>query len=110
MLLSLSDFPFPWQYFFPGAEEPPDFIIYSGIVLGIFGLIVAVGLWLLKRWSFWATLIVAALNFLLGVPGVVEVSTPGLRAAIIAGEILAVLVIVLVVLPASRRALAAPVA
>jgi hypothetical protein len=34
-LFSLMNFPGPWWYAVPGAEETPAFIIYSGIVLGM---------------------------------------------------------------------------
>jgi hypothetical protein len=47
-LFSLMNFPGPWWYAVPGAEETPAFIIYSGIV----GIVVAVGLWMLKTWSY----------------------------------------------------------
>jgi len=103
VLLSLFDFPWP----FPGMEEAPAFVIYSGIVLGIVGLIVAVGLWMMKRWSYWATIVVSVLNFLLGAPGVVMAPGVALKAAIAVSEVVAVLIIVLVVLPSSRQALAA---
>ncbi len=35
VLLSLFDFPWPWMLLFPEVEEPPAFVFYSGIVLGI---------------------------------------------------------------------------
>jgi hypothetical protein len=55
-LFSLMNFPGPWWYLVPGAvEATPMVVIYSGIVLG---LVAAVGLWTLKRWSFWLTLVV----------------------------------------------------
>src|SRR5215213_10426503 len=107
VLLSLFDFPWPYQLLFPMAEAPPAFILYSGYVLGIVGLVVAVGLWMLQRWSLWATIVVCVLNFLLGAPGVVMAPGAALKAVIAVGEALAVLIIVLVVLPSSRRALAA---
>src|SRR5215212_5505357 len=106
VLLSLFDFPWPYMLFFPGAVEPPAFIIYSGYVVGIAGIVVAIGLWMMQKWSYWATIGVCVLNFLLGAPGVVF--APGaLKAVIVVGEIVAVLIIVLVVLPSSRGALAA---
>ena len=105
VLQSLTDFPFPWWFLFPGAEEPPDFILYSGIALGIVGLVVAVGLWMLRPWSFWATFVVSVLNFLLAAPGVLEAPTAALRTAIAVTAIVAALTIVLIVLPSSRRAL-----
>ena len=106
VLLSLFDFPWPWMLLFPGAEEPPAFVLYSGYVLGIVGLVVAVGLWMLQRWSFWATIVVCVLNFLAGAPGVLFAPGAALKAVIAVGEVVAVLIIVLVVLPTSRRALA----
>lgn len=107
VLLSLFDFPWPYQLLFPGAESPPAFVLYSGYVLGIVGLVVAIGLWMLARWSFSATLVVCVLNLLLGAPGVVVAPGAALKAVIAVGEVVAVLIIVFVVLPSSRRAFAA---
>jgi uncharacterized membrane protein (DUF2068 family) len=106
VILSLSGFPWPWMLLFPGVEEPPAFILYSGIVLGIVGLVVAVGLWTMKKWSYWATIIVCVLNFLTGVPGVFLGPTAGIQVLSAVLAVVAVLIIVLVVLPSSRRALA----
>jgi hypothetical protein len=106
VLLSLFDFPWPYQLLFPMSEEPPAFILYSGYVLGIVGLVIAVGLWMLQRWSLWATIVVCVLNFLLGAPGVVMAPGAALKAVIVLTEVVAVLIIVLVVLPTSRRTFA----
>ena len=106
VLLSLSDFPWLFELLFPGVEEPPAFIIYSGYVEGIVGLVAAIGLWMLKPWSLWATIVVCALNLLLGLPGLLFAPGAALKAVIAVTEIVAVLIIVLVVLPDSRRALA----
>jgi hypothetical protein len=105
VLLSLINFPFPWWFLFPGVEDPPTFVIYSGIVLGLVGLVVAAGLWMLKTWCLRATLIVCVINLLLGAPGVVLGPTAPLRVTVLVTEVVAVLIIVLVVLPSSRRAL-----
>jgi hypothetical protein len=106
VLLSLSDFPWLYEFLFPGGEEPPDFILYSGYVVGVVGLVAAVGLWMLKPWSLWATIVVCVLNFLLGAPGVIFAPGAALKALIAVTEVVAILIIVLVVLPTSRRALA----
>ena len=103
VLLSLQNVPWFWWYFFPGVEEPPAFVIYSGIV----GLVAAVGLWMTQPWSLWVTIVVAALNFLFGVSGVILGPTAGIQAIVAVSEVAAVLIIVLVMLPTSRRALAA---
>jgi hypothetical protein len=108
LLVLLSLFNFPWLYrlFFPGAVEPPAIVFYSGYVVGIVGLLVAIGLWRLNKWSYWATIVVCVLNILSGAPGVV-VAPGALKDVIVVGVVVAVLIIVLVVLPSSRRALAA---
>ena len=107
VLLSLFDFPWPYQLLFPMATEaPPAFILYSGYVLGIVGLVIAVGLWMLQRWSLWATIVVCVLNFLLGLPGVLFAPGAALKAVIVLTEVVAVLIIVLVVLPTWRHTFA----
>ena len=105
VLLSLTNFPWLFLFLFPGEEGPPAFILYSGYVVGIVGLVVAIGLWMLQKWSYWATIVVCVLNFLSAAPGLVMVSSAGLKALIAVSEVVAVLIIVLVVLPDSRRAL-----
>ncbi len=108
-LFSLMNFPGPWWYLVPGTlEETPMFVIYSGIVLGIVGIAAAVGLWMLKKWGYWATIIVCVLNILSSVPAPAMVSSAALLAVIAAQSVGFVLVIVLIVLPDSRRAFATP--
>jgi hypothetical protein len=106
-LFSLMNFPGPWWYVVAGAAEvTPMFVIYSGIVLGIVGIVAAVGLWMMKMWSFWLTIVVCVVNILLNVSGLVMVLPGGLKALIALQTVGFVLGIVLVVLPSSRRALA----
>jgi len=107
VLLSLFNFPWPYELLFPGVEEPPAFVIYSGYVVGVVGLVVSVGLWMLKPWSYWATIVVCVLNFLAGAPGVIMAPGAALKAVVAVTEVVAVLIIVLVMRPDSRRALAA---
>jgi len=107
VLLSLFDFPWPWMLLFPGAEQPPAFVIYTGLVLGIVGLVVAVGLWMMKAWSYLATIIVCVLNLFSGAPGIVFGPTAGIRVLSAVLEVVALLIIVLVMRPSSRRALEA---
>ena len=103
---SLFGFPWAWRLLFPGVGEPPAFVLYTGLVLGIVGLVVAVGLWMMKAWSYWATIVVCVLNLLSGAPGMVLGPTAGIKVTSAALGVVAVLIIVLVVLPSSRRALA----
>ena len=108
VLLSLTNFPWLYDFLFAAREfeGPPGFILYSGYVVGVAGLVAAVGLWMLQKWSYWVTIVVCVLNFLAGAPGVLFAPGAALKAVIAVGEVVAVLIIVLVVLPTSRRALA----
>jgi uncharacterized membrane protein len=105
-LFSVMNFPGPWWYLVPEAMEAPTFILYSGIVLGIVGIVAALGLWMQKTWSFWLTIVVCVLNILLALPAPAMVQTGGLLALIVVQTIGFILVVVLVVLPTSRRAFA----
>src|SRR5215204_5222292 len=91
VLLSLFNFPWPWLLLFPGVEQPPAFVIYTGLVLGVVGLVVAVGLWMMKAWSFWATIVVCVLNLLSGAPGVFLGPTVGVRVLSAVLEVVALL-------------------
>jgi uncharacterized membrane protein (DUF2068 family) len=107
-LFSLMNFPGPWWYAVPGAmEETPMIVLYVGIVLGIVGIVAAGGLWMLKKWGWWATIIVSVINILLNLLGLAMVQSGALQAAIAVQTIGFVLTLVLVVLPSARRALAA---
>src|SRR5215217_7441488 len=107
VLLSLANFPWLYDFLFAAGEfeGPPAFILYSGYVVGVAGFVTAVGLWMLQKWSYWVTIVVCVLNFLLGAPGLVMAPGAAMKAFIAVGEVVAVLIIVLVVLPDSRRAL-----
>ena len=106
-LFSLMNFPGPWWYVVSGvAEVTPMFVIYSGIVLGIVGIVAAVGLWMMKTWSLWLTIVVCVLNIVLNVSGLVMMLPGGLKALIAVQTIGFILTLVLVVIPSSRRALA----
>src|SRR5215216_3548942 len=107
-LFSLMNFPGPWWYAVPGAAElTPMFVLYSGIVLGIVGLVAAVGLWMMKTWSLWLTIVVRVINILFHVSALVMVLPGGLKALIAVQTVGFVLTLVLVVLPSTRRALSA---
>jgi hypothetical protein len=102
-LFSLLSLPGP---LLPGSEGVPAVVLYSGVVLGVAGLVASAGLWMLKKWGLWLTVVVNVLGGLSAAPGVGAAPNAGLQAAAIAGVLVSALVIVLVVLPSSRRALA----
>ena len=79
-------------------------IVYVIIGLGIFGLVAAGGLWMLKRWALWLTIVISVLNILAAAPGLVF--APDLTGRVLAtiGVVGFALVVVLAVLPGSRRA------
>ena len=102
-LFSLLSLPGP---LLPGSEGVPAVVLYSGIVLGVGGLVASAGLWMLKKWGLWLTIIVNVLGALSAAPGLVVAPNAALGAAALVGILISALIIVLVVLPSSRRALA----
>src|SRR3954466_12974405 len=70
VLESIFDVPFVWDLLFPGAgvgeASWQDQSAY--IALGLVGFLVVYGLWKLRSWSFVATIVVATMNALLGLP------------------------------------------
>lgn len=86
------------------TEGIPAFVVYSCVALGVVGLVAAAGLWMLRKWSIWLTIIVSAFNILAAVPGVAVAPNGALQAAATATVVVFALIIVLAVLPASRRA------
>src|SRR5215217_1636568 len=88
----------------PSPKMSPDRAL--GVVLGVLGLIGAAGLWMLKRWALWLTTVVCVcvLNILSAAPGLAFAPTPTQRALATVGVVGFALVILLVVLPNSRRA------
>ena len=85
----------------------PTVVLFLGIALGVFGLVAAGGLWMLRRWGFLLTIIVSVLNILLVASWItVESQATGkLLAGVTAGGF--ALVLVLLMRPNSRRAFAA---
>jgi hypothetical protein len=53
------------------SEGIPASVIYLGVVVGVLGLIGAAGLWMLRRWGLWITVVVAVVNILSAAPGLV---------------------------------------
>jgi hypothetical protein len=102
-LFSLLSLPGP---LLPGSEGVPAVVLYSGIVLGVAGLVASAGLWMLKKWGLWLTIVVNVLGGLSAAPGLVVAPNPALQVSAIVGVLISALIIVLVVLPSSRRALA----
>jgi uncharacterized membrane protein (DUF2068 family) len=91
----------------PGADEIPAVVLYAGIVQGIVGLLATVGLWMLRTWGLWLTIVVSVINLLTTAPGLVFAPDAATMVLAFVGVIVPALTIVLVVLPTSRRAFAA---
>jgi uncharacterized membrane protein (DUF2068 family) len=104
-LLSVVTMVPPSLMFSPAvAAEIPAFVTYLGFILGVVGLVAAYGLWALKRWSVWLTIILSAVSILLSVPPILFGPTVAIQVLNIVSGVAFALIIVLVLLPASRRA------
>jgi uncharacterized membrane protein (DUF2068 family) len=83
---------------------PPASAVYILMGLGVLGLVGALGLWMLKRWALWLTIVVSVLNILAAAPGLVFAPTLTLKLLATIGVVGFALVILLAVLPGPRRA------
>jgi hypothetical protein len=99
-LFSVLNVLFP---FFP-IEGLPAAAVYMGVVAGAIGLVGAAGLWLLRKWGIWITIIVSVLNVLDAAPGIAFEPNAALQVAATVTVLGFVLVLVLVVIPTPRRA------
>ena len=85
------------------TEGIPAAAVYIGVVAGAAGLVGAAGLWLLRKWGIWITIIVSVLNILDAAPGIALAPNAALQVAATVTVLGFALVLVLVVLPTSRR-------
>ena len=85
-------------------EGVPALVVYLGVALGVAGLLAAAGLWMLKRWALWLTIVVSVLNILSAAPGLAFAPNVVLRVAATVTVVGFAVVVLLVVLPNSRRA------
>ena len=85
----------------------PAVVVYGSAVLGLVGLVAAYGLWTLRRWGLWLTIVLSVLNILSAAPGIAFAPTTVLFVAAIVTVVGFALIVVLVLVPTSRRAFAA---
>ena len=111
ILLALCSVPnllFPlWAEAIPREEEVPALVVYTTVMVGIAGFLGAAGLWMLRKWSLWLTIVVCVLNVLDAAAGVAGAPNAALQVAATVMVVGFALITVLVVLPSSRQALAA---
>jgi uncharacterized membrane protein (DUF2068 family) len=82
-------------------EGNPTAAVLLPLVAGVGGLFGAWGLWRLKRWAMWLVIIVCVLNILMNAQ---LLTSPFMAIYAASYIVVCALVIVLVVLPNSRRA------
>jgi uncharacterized membrane protein (DUF2068 family) len=82
-------------------EGNPTVAVFLPLVVGVLGLVGAWGLWRLKRWAMWLVIVVCLLNILITAP---EIVSPAMAIYAAIYILVCALVILLVVLPNSRRA------
>jgi hypothetical protein len=106
----LVDLSFPlWASAIPRDEPAPAVVTYITVMVGVAGLASAAGLWMLRKWGIWLAIVVCVLNILDAAGGVVGAPNAALRVVSAIVVIGFALIIVLVVLPISRRAFASTI-
>lgn len=86
------------------GEGIPAAILVSGYALAALKIIAGVGLWGRRRWAAILGFVAVLLDALTAIPGVFFAPTPILRVIVGIGLLLSLAILVLLVLPASRRA------
>ncbi len=84
----------------------PAAAVYFSVASGAAGLAAVYGLLSFKRWGTVLAVVVSVLGILSAAPGLAFAPTPGLLAQAIVGVAGGAVVVVLVLLPSSRRAYA----
>ncbi|MEZ4523532.1 MAG: hypothetical protein R3A46_18090 [Thermomicrobiales bacterium] len=98
---ALSTIPF---FFLPGNEDVPWGAQVFSVAGAVLYLIGAWGLWNLRRWGAILTFVVTLLNTLAALPGLIERPSGWIVAGILMLIPLGIATLVLIALPASRRA------
>ncbi len=88
------------------SDGVPAAVVYGSVVLGLVGLAGAYGLWSLKKWGVWLAIVLSVLNVLSAAPGIAFAPTTLLFVFAFVTIVAYAFVIVLVILPVSRRAYA----
>ncbi|MCB0156230.1 MAG: hypothetical protein KDF65_15645 [Anaerolineae bacterium] len=108
LLFSLGAIVFTLPPILSGAdpEGPPMFIIVVTLIIGLLGLVSAWGLWQGQRWGMISTIALRVLDSLGSAPGIVFAPTLALQVLSGVSIALSIVVIVLLLMPASRRVFA----
>ncbi len=93
--------------FVPDAAKIPAFVVYGDVVLGLIGLVAAIGLWRLKQWGLVLSLIILALNIVSAAPGMFAAPNVGLQVVTAVYALLSLVSIALLGLPSARTSFAA---
>ncbi len=103
-LMVIANFASPVLPSGSGDDKVPTSVIVIGFVLGVLGIGVAVGLWMLRKWGYIATIVVSAVNLLLAAPGIAFGPGAGVRVLCVLVVLVCAAIIVLVTRPEARRA------
>jgi uncharacterized membrane protein (DUF2068 family) len=88
-----------------GAEAIPATVLVLAYVIALLSLVTAYALWSQKRWGVWLAVILIALGILSAAPGWFVAPTIELWTAAIVSSLTGLVILVLVLAPATRRVL-----
>ena len=87
-----------------GTEEIPRAVLVIAYVLAALKLVAAVGLWRCRKWAAILGFVVVLLDVLAAAPGLLDPPSAALGVFLGVGMLLSVAALVLLALPAARRA------
>jgi len=88
------------------SDQPPYFVIVVGFALGILYLVAAYGLWQQQRWAVLLIVLAAALDLLLGAPGILFAPVRWMQITSLGQVIVDLAIIVLCLRREPKRAIA----
>ncbi|MBP1467252.1 hypothetical protein EYB53_016180 [Candidatus Chloroploca sp. M-50] len=89
----------------PGAAEIiPPVVIFLAYVIGLLSIVASYGLWTMRRWAMILTIVLMSIGLLSAAPGLTAAPTRELQVAALIGVVSSLVIIILLLLPASRQA------
>ncbi|WP_129673393.1 hypothetical protein [Candidatus Chloroploca sp. Khr17] len=87
-----------------GAEIIPPVVVFLAYVIGLLSIVAGYGLWTMRRWAVILTIVLMSIGLLSAAPGLAFAPTRELQVAALIGVVSSLVIIILLLLPASRQA------
>ena len=80
------------------------FLAVSLLIMGLVGLLLAWGLWTLKRWAFWVTVVISAIDLIVDILGWIQPQLGVAVQELVPNMVLSAFILVVLFMPDVRAA------